>query len=94
MLFRSGSGTVDAGMAGEQLAAGFVRLLKLAGLPVTLAEVAGGTPSAEVISELATDAAQQWTGTFNPRRVEAQDFASLYVQALSVFSEASVSGWR
>ena len=90
----AGSGTVDAGMAGEQLAAGFVRLLKLAGLPVTLAEVAGGTPSAEVISELATDAAQQWTGTFNPRRVEAQDFASLYEQALSVFSEASVSGWR
>jgi alcohol dehydrogenase len=90
----AGSGTVDASVAGEQLAAGFVRLLKLAGLPVTLAEVAGGTPSADVISELAADAAQQWTGTFNPRRVEAGDFVSLYVQALSLFSEASVPSWR
>ncbi|MFM7864310.1 MAG: iron-containing alcohol dehydrogenase [Planctomycetaceae bacterium] len=75
-------GVADAAGAGERLASGFVDLLKLAGLPTTLPEAAGEVPNSELIWRLATDAAQQWTGTFNPRRLEAADFAALYTKAL------------
>jgi alcohol dehydrogenase len=75
-------GVADAAGAGERLASGFVGLLKLAGLPTTLPEAAGEVPNSELIWRLATDAAQQWTGTFNPRRLEAADFAALYTKAL------------
>ncbi len=33
------------------------------------------------LSQLATDAAQQWTGTFNPRQIDAESLCSLYEQA-------------
>ena len=75
-------GVADAACAGERLASGFVGLLQLAGLPTTLPEAAGEVPNAELIWRLATDAAQQWTGMFNPRRLEAADFAALYTKAL------------
>jgi len=87
LLQRAGWGECAVGEgaagAGEHLAAGFVGLLKLAGIPTTLSAVAGGIPDAEQIRRLAMDAAQQWTGTFNPRRLEAADFAALYTRALS-----------
>lgn len=53
------------------------RLLDLAGIPRTLA-TAGADPAA--IPQLAAEAAQQWTGSFNPRPVSAPDFESLYRQ--------------
>jgi alcohol dehydrogenase len=32
--------------------------------------------------ELAEDAAQQWTGTFNPRKVDVESLRALYARAL------------
>jgi alcohol dehydrogenase len=86
LVQRAGWGGAVAGEsaagAGELLAAGFVGLLKLAGLPTTLPEAVGEVPDPQLIQRLAADAAQQWTGTFNPRRLEAADFAALYTKAL------------
>ena len=38
----------------------------------------------EIVPQLAEEAAQQWTGRFNPRPVGEGDFASLYREALSL----------
>ncbi len=63
------------GLAPEALAARLEALLDAAKLPRTL-DQAGVDPSR--IDELAADAAEQWTGTFNPRKVDAETFAALY----------------
>jgi alcohol dehydrogenase len=49
--------------------------LRTAGIPTTLT-AAGVDPSA--ISNLAAEAARQWTATFNPRSITAADFEALY----------------
>lgn len=75
---------VAAGLAGPHLRVAsaveaFVdaleALMREAGIPATLGE-AGVNPL--MIPELAADAAEQWTGRFNPRSVGAPEFEGLY----------------
>ena len=72
------------GYASPSLAAGaladFVaRLVEKAGLPQRLSERGVET---ERLSELAVDAAKQWTGSFNPRTVGEGELFALYEQAM------------
>lgn len=62
----------------DALAAQFTALRALAGAPPSLERM--GIP-ANVLSELATDAAKQWTGRFNPRSLTEVDFLELYREA-------------
>jgi alcohol dehydrogenase len=77
------AGRLPASLASEpasrQLAAWLQQVLRAAGLAVDLPQL-GVDPSA--IPELAEAAAPQWTGTFNPRRVDASILAMLYQRAL------------
>jgi alcohol dehydrogenase len=68
----------DLNVAGECLARRITDLMQLAGLPTTLARcgVSGG-----ILAVLAEEAAQQWTGRFNPRPVAEADFLRLYEEA-------------
>jgi alcohol dehydrogenase len=75
---------VAAGLAGthlsetgavEALLEAIPPLLESAGLPTTLTH-AGVDPSA--ISDLAVDASQQWTASFNPRTISVSDFSAMY----------------
>jgi alcohol dehydrogenase len=68
--------------AAERLAAGFTDLLRLADVPVSLTQALDTELTAASIAELAADAAQQWTGTFNPRTMDAEAFATLYRNAM------------
>jgi alcohol dehydrogenase len=65
---------------GEALARQLERLLKIAGMPESLADC-GVKP--EAIRLLAEQAAGQWTAQFNPRPVAAADFEKLYNSALT-----------
>ena len=38
----------------------------------------------DALPKLAAEAAKQWTATFNPRPITAEDFESLYVEALGL----------
>ena len=67
------------GGGGERLAAFLETLAREAGLPADLA--AAGVGATDVL-ELASAAAEQWTGKFNPRPVSSGDFARLYETAL------------
>jgi alcohol dehydrogenase len=69
----------DAGAAGEALARRVTGLLQSAGLPSRLADC-GVSPG--IFSVLAEEAAQQWTGKFNPRPVSEADLLALYEAAL------------
>ena len=62
----------------EQLAAWLTELLRQAGLATSLAELDLGAADA---ASLATIAATQWTGSFNPRPLSGSDFESLYEEA-------------
>ncbi len=53
-------------------------LVKLAELPQTLSSCG---ITRESLPKLAADAAQQWTGTFNPRQVDANELLRLYEHA-------------
>ena len=64
----------------EALVARLEALLNRAGIPRSLSE-AGADP--QQIPALATEAARQWTGNFNPRPLHLEDFVGLY-QAASV----------
>ena len=73
---------VDAGLCAKsypeasQLLAEFIeKIVDDAGLSVSLANV---KVTEEIIPTLATEAAKQWTGTFNPRPLEVKDFEELY----------------
>jgi alcohol dehydrogenase len=55
-------------------------LLNLANMPSSLAETSAG---ADVIPELAAEAARQWTAQFNPRPATAEDFQALYLAAFA-----------
>jgi alcohol dehydrogenase len=70
--------TGDADDAGERLAARLDELRRTAGLPGTLREL--GVPR-DGLSTLASDAAAQWTGTFNPRPFDAASALDLYERA-------------
>ena len=68
------SGSTDND-AFEQLLSTVIRLRKTAGLPELLDAV--GCHDVE-LEELAQDASEQWTATFNPRKVEASELLRLY----------------
>ena len=59
----------------EALAMRVESLSKSCGLPGSLRELG---VSEEHLPELAREASQQWTGSFNPRPVTEEDFAGLY----------------
>lgn len=59
-----------------------------------IAELAPVFAPAEDLSELAQSAAQQWTGQFNPRPLEAADFRAIYSEALERTAPAPVPGSR
>ncbi len=73
------AGPMNGTPAGEKIA-GFLRgFQRQTGLPQSLD---GMEFSDRDIDALAADAAKQWTGTFNPRPVSAQEFAALYREVL------------
>jgi len=70
----------DNGQAGERLADLIHSLVKESGAPTTLADCGFAD---DLVPQLAQEAAQQWTGRFNPRPVEAAQFEELYRCAFS-----------
>ena len=64
----------------ERLARRLERLLEAGGLPRRLADC--GVPQ-RMISDLAREAAQQWTVRFNPRLVGAAELSEIYAAAFS-----------
>lgn len=64
--------------AGETLARRIVGLMQVAGLPTKLADCG---ISRGIFSVLADEAAQQWTGKFNPRPVGYSELLQLYETA-------------
>jgi len=76
LLRASGGDPGDA--PGEALAARLERLSHAGGLPTTLREL--GVPR-DSLPALASEAAAQWTGTFNPRPFDAAAAFALYEQA-------------
>ena len=84
--FRNGSLAEDAGLcepsdprAGELLADFVARLAEQAKLPNTLTKCRVDPAK---IPEMAVEAAQQWTGKFNPRPVDEKALRDLYEGAL------------
>ena len=69
----------DLGVAAESLALRMIELTKLAGLPTTLSSCG---VSAGILPVLADEAAEQWTGRFNPRPVTARELLALYEVAI------------
>lgn len=67
-----------AGNPGARLAGLVTGWLAQAGLPTTLEEC-GVEPNR--LTELANEAAKQWTASFNPRPITAADFVDLYREA-------------
>ena len=77
----------DAGLCGsddpqaaERLADFVESLVEAAGLPTTLSAC---NVDPVLIPQLAEEAAQQWTGTFNPRPVDRESLRGLYECAMS-----------
>ncbi len=62
----------------DSLVARLESLLNAAQMPRSLAECGA---KAALVDTLAAEAAKQWTATFNPRAVTAEDFVNLYRQA-------------
>jgi alcohol dehydrogenase len=69
----------DAGIAAETVARRIAELMRTAGLPTGLSQCG---VSAGILPVLAEEAAQQWTGRFNPRPVTEVDLLGLYEAAL------------
>lgn len=65
--------------AAESLAIRLTNLMRIAGLPTSLS-ACGVSPG--ILGVLADEAAQQWTGKFNPRPVSEQDLLGLYEAAI------------
>lgn len=61
--------------ASEKLAAYIESIVAAAGLPTSLEQC---HVRAELIPQMAEEAAKQWTGTFNPRPVNAESLQELY----------------
>ncbi len=66
----------------EALADGFTEFLRLASMPTTLSSAIAGPISDGIMNTLANEAAQQWTGTFNPRTMDADGFQQIYRNAM------------
>ena len=70
---------VDHGQSASEYLAGFLtRLVANAGLEVKLAALG---VEQDKLQSLAAAAAEQWTGTFNPRAVDAESLLGLYQNA-------------
>lgn len=69
------SGVEGDSDAAEKLAGWLERLLVEAGLETSLAGLGVHTPD---VSALAADAAEQWTGGFNPRQASIEDYRLIY----------------
>jgi len=70
---------VDHGQSASEYLAGFLtRLVSNAGLEVKLAALG---VEQDKLQSLAAAAAEQWTGTFNPRAVDAESLLGLYQNA-------------
>ena len=67
--------TLDAGGAGDRLAARLRTLADRAGLPARLRSEG---VTLDDLPQLADDAARQWTGSFNPRPFAASDAMEIY----------------
>lgn len=65
-----------------QLADGFTEFLRQADLPAPVSQAIDAEADEAVLETLATEAAQQWTGTFNPRPMDIASFIELYRNAL------------
>ena len=75
----SGAAGLPAAETGAEGLADFVAdLLRRSGLASRLSEL--NVPRGS-LKQLAAEAAQQWTGGFNPRKVEVAELASLYEAA-------------
>ena len=72
------NGFPDPASGFEGLADFVAKLARKAGLPSRLSEC--GVDQRK-LPELAAEAAKQWTGSFNPRRVGEAEFLALYVRA-------------
>ena len=68
----------------EGLAAFVTEMVAAAGLETTLE---GCGVDAEKVPDLAVQASQQWTGTFNPRPVDQDSLQSLYENAFSILAD-------
>lgn len=68
--------------ASEILATGFTEFLRLADLPTTLTQAIDQPVGTADLQEMAADAVKQWTGTFNPRTMDAESFLQLYQRAV------------
>ncbi len=79
LAHESGMVNGDAGAAAEAISRRIRELMSLAGLPTTLAECG---VSSGILPVLAEEAAQQWTGRFNPRPVGEPELLPLYQAAL------------
>jgi alcohol dehydrogenase len=81
-VIRFNAGDAETARVYDELAPGLAErldeLLNLAGIPRSLADC-GVTPSA--ISQLAAEAAKQWTAGFNPRHAGEEDFVKLFEAA-------------
>lgn len=62
----------------EALASGFTSFLEAAEMPTSLSAAISDLNLNGRLDTLAAEAAQQWTGTFNPRQMSASSFADLY----------------
>ena len=69
---------IDDPAAGEKIAMYIRRFATSAGLPSTLLEC---QVDRSMLPQLAEEAAKQWTGTFNPRPVDAKSLLELYETA-------------
>lgn len=76
------STTDSAEVASSELANRFTDLLKLADMPTCLTELAGIDELTRNMGTLVQEATQQWTGTFNPRKMEAADFQQVYINTI------------
>jgi alcohol dehydrogenase len=79
LAHESGLVNGDTGVAAEGIARRIMEMMELAGLPTGLSQcgVSGG-----ILPVLAEEAAQQWTGRFNPRPVTEKELLALYEAAL------------
>lgn len=71
-----------AAEAAEALAEGVTGLLRIAEMPLTLSAALNRPLDRAMLATLAREAAQQWTGTFNPREMDADAFVKLYQNAM------------
>ncbi|MEC9010583.1 MAG: iron-containing alcohol dehydrogenase [Planctomycetota bacterium] len=78
LLDAVGMAEVDGQGPGETLARTVERMREAAGLPSTLAEC---DIRDDLLDELANEAAEQWTGNFNPKPVTATTLRDLYICA-------------